>query len=202
MSCDESTLASLCTIFLRLVSSLAFAAPVSSFFPVIFSHPASFSSSTSLSYFSSARDCQPVAYTLQRDRRSQRITAINLEPVSEAAVSDEFFPGQELLGMVSRKPTLWPRDRDPQLSNCGKIDFKYDGQLFHASFYNEDVVPDTVRDDRSGKGAKGPQLEIHARERDDRVQNSHTPIGYALTFYSFVAGTAGGAGYCCLLPGH
>jgi hypothetical protein len=57
---------------------------------------------------------------------------------------DEFFPDQQLFGMVSRKPKLWPRDRDPQLLNCGVIDFKYDSRLFHASFYTEDIVQSPV----------------------------------------------------------
>lgn len=81
----------------------------------------------------------PVQFSLTRDRRSGRMTAVNVTPTADANVADNFMPDQQLFGMVSRKPAPWasPNDSPP---GTGVIDFKYDSKLFHASYAVTDMV--------------------------------------------------------------
>jgi len=116
---------------------------------------------------------KPVAFTLKRDKKTKRMTAVDVMIVPEEEVVTEVGIDQELAGMVMRLPSSHPapstsftaapsssqqqpqpqpqpqqqpqpQPSSPQSRN-GRIDFKYEGQLFHATFGRDGIDPQSVR---------------------------------------------------------
>lgn len=108
-----------------------------------------------ISVFLSALFRQAVSFVLQRDRKTKRIVAADLE-VTNDPIETEVFIEQQLQGMIVYLPGNAPQNNAPAAASgsefgrppprsAGRIDFKYEGEVFHASFDSTGIHVDSVR---------------------------------------------------------